>query len=93
MARLVVAGPALLDAREIRATLSQVAGRRVARKYGANLKAKYRDIAQFPAAGAPRPTLGPHTRIRVVSPFAAIQTTPMTSRPSCALSTPLRYST
>ena len=72
MARLIVADPARLDVREILAKLSQVAGRRVARRYGANLKAMYRYIAQFPAAGAPRPALGPHTRIRVVSPFVVI---------------------
>ena len=72
MARLIVADPARLDVREILAMLAQVAGRRVARRYGANLKAMYRYIAQFPAAGAPRPPLGPHARIRVVSPFVMI---------------------
>ncbi|CAN5512097.1 hypothetical protein BH10PSE6_BH10PSE6_09080 [soil metagenome] len=72
MARLIVAGPARLDVREILAMLTQVAGRRVARSYGVRLKAMYRYIAQFPAAGAPRPALGPHARIRVVSPFVLI---------------------
>jgi plasmid stabilization system protein ParE len=32
----------------------------------------YRYIAQYPAAGAPRPALGPHARIRVVQPFVII---------------------
>lgn len=32
----------------------------------------YRYIAQYPAAGAPRPALGPHARIRVVQPFVVI---------------------
>ncbi|MCW5735260.1 MAG: type II toxin-antitoxin system RelE/ParE family toxin [Enhydrobacter sp.] len=29
-------------------------------------------MAEFPAAGAPRPALGPHARIRVVSPYVII---------------------
>lgn len=44
----------------------------VARQYGARFKAMYRYIARYPAAGAPRPTLGLHTRIRVVHPFLVI---------------------
>ena len=72
MARLVVAGPARLDVREILVSLGQVAGIAVARRYGARFKAMYRYIAQYPAAGAPRPALGPHARIRVVQPFVII---------------------
>jgi plasmid stabilization system protein ParE len=72
MARLVVAGPARLDVREILINLSQVAGIAVTRRYGARFKAMYRYIAQYPAAGAPRPALGQHARIRVVQPFVII---------------------
>jgi plasmid stabilization system protein ParE len=32
----------------------------------------YRYIAQYPAAGAPRPALGRHARIRVAHPFVII---------------------
>jgi toxin ParE1/3/4 len=32
----------------------------------------YRYIAQYPAAGAPRPALGQQIRIRVVQPFVVI---------------------
>jgi plasmid stabilization system protein ParE len=72
MARVVVAGPARLDVREILTTLSQVAGFAVSRRYGARFKAMYRYMARYPAAGAPRPALGQHTRIRVVHPFVVI---------------------
>jgi plasmid stabilization system protein ParE len=72
MARLVVAGPAKLDVREILTNLSQVAGYPVSRRYGARFKAMYRYIAQYPAAGAPRPALGVQVRIRVVQPFVFI---------------------
>lgn len=72
MARLVVAGPARLDVREILANLSRVAGQAVARRYGARFKAMYRYIGQYPAAGAPRPALGQYTRIRVVPPYIVI---------------------
>ncbi len=72
MTRLVVAGPAKLDIREILTKLSQLAGYPVSRRYGARFKAMYRYIAQYPAAGAPRPALGPQVRIRVVQPFVFI---------------------
>ena len=72
MARLVVAGPAKHDVREILTRLGQVAGKAVARRYGARFKGVYRYIARYPAAGAPRPALGPETRIRVVQPFVVI---------------------
>ena len=72
MARLVVAGSARLDVRGILTKLSQVAGLPVARRYGARFKAMYRYIARYPAAGAARPALGPHTRIRVVHPFVVL---------------------
>jgi len=72
MARLVVAGPAKLDVQEILTKLSQIAGYPVARRYGARFKAMYRYIAQYPAAGAPRPALGAQVRIRVGQPFVVI---------------------
>jgi hypothetical protein len=52
MARIVIAGPARLDVREILITLNQVAGFTVARRYGARFKAMYRYIGQYSAAGA-----------------------------------------
>lgn len=72
MARLVVADPAKLDVREILTKLSWVAGYAVSRRYGARFKAMYRYIARYPAAGAPRPALDPHVRIRVAQPFVFI---------------------
>ena len=62
MARLVVAGTARLDGHEILINLGQVADIAVTRRYGARFKAMYRYIAQYPAAGAPRPALGQHAR-------------------------------
>jgi hypothetical protein len=41
MARLVVAGPAKLDVREILTNLNQVAGYPASRRYGARFKAMY----------------------------------------------------
>jgi plasmid stabilization system protein ParE len=58
MARLVVAGPARLDVREILVSLGQAAGIAVARRYGARFKAMYRYIAQYPAAAHPAPPSG-----------------------------------
>jgi toxin ParE1/3/4 len=72
MALLVVAGTARLDVREILTKLGEAAGYPVARRYGARFKAMYRYIAQYPAAGAPRPALGLQIRIRVVQPFVVI---------------------
>jgi plasmid stabilization system protein ParE len=47
MARLLVAGPARLDVREILTRLTEAAGYPVARRYGARFKAMYRYIAQY----------------------------------------------
>jgi toxin ParE1/3/4 len=74
MARLLVAGPAQLDVREILTKLTEAAGYPVAHRCGARFKAMYRYIAQYPAAGAPRPALGLQIRIRVVQPFVMIYT-------------------
>jgi plasmid stabilization system protein ParE len=34
-----------------------------------NFKGVYRDLAQWPGSGAPRPELGPNTRIKIVIPY------------------------
>ncbi len=58
MARLVVAGPARLDVREILVNLGQVAGIAVARRYGARFKAMYRYIPNIPLPAHPAPPSG-----------------------------------
>ena len=72
MARLVVTGPARADVREILSELRDVAGLQVAERYLDSFETVYRYIAEFPASGSPRPTLGAGIRIHVVSPFLVI---------------------
>jgi toxin ParE1/3/4 len=45
---------------------------RVATRYAAAFKAAYRRLAAIPAAGPPRPLLGPSTRIAVVLPYIIV---------------------
>ena len=72
MARVIVTERAKRDLRYILSDLSEKAGHRVAERYAADFKAAYRRLADFPSSGAPRPGLGPNTRIAIVSPYIVI---------------------
>ncbi len=44
----------------------------MAERYAADFRAVYRGLAESPAAGPPRPELGPNTRIAIVLPDLVI---------------------
>ena len=66
---IIVTEPAKQDVRDILSNLREHQGLAVAARYAASFKAVYRDLAQWPGSGAPRPELGPNTRIKIVSPY------------------------
>ena len=41
-------------------------------RYAADFKSVYRRLADFPASGPRRPTLGPNARIAIVLPYIVI---------------------
>ncbi len=69
---VVVTAIAKQDVRDILTYLHETADYAVARSYGEDFKRAYRDIALWPGSGAPRPALGPNTRIKVVWPYVVI---------------------
>jgi toxin ParE1/3/4 len=69
MARVQLSALARQDVRDILADLSERAGSAVARRYGADFKRIYRSLAQFPAGGSPRRSLGPDVRVKIVYPY------------------------
>ncbi len=71
MTQLVVAAEAETDTANILAYLAQEAGPRVAVDYRP-LSHDYRTPGGHAADGAPRPRLGPNTRIAVVAPYILI---------------------
>lgn len=72
MARVVVTSPADADTADIIAYLAAKAGYNVAARYIAAFEKLYDRLADHPESGAPRPVLGPHVRIGVVSPYIVI---------------------
>ena len=72
MARVVVTEPAKRDLRQLLSYLHEQAGPRVATRYAAEFKAVYRRLADIPAAGPPRPALGPSARVAIVSPYIVV---------------------
>jgi toxin ParE1/3/4 len=72
MARLTVSPQAELDAAEIVDLLVREAGVDVARRYRQSFDDIFARFAVFPESGAPRPRLGRHIRIGVVSPYLVI---------------------
>lgn len=72
MTRIQVSALAKQDVRGILADLRERAGDVVARRYGAHIKRIYRSLAEFPAGGAPRPSLGSEARIKIVYPYVVI---------------------
>jgi toxin ParE1/3/4 len=72
VARVIVTPSADADTAEIIAHLAAKAGYRVADKYNASFEQLYDMLADFPDSGAPRPKVGAHIRIGIVSPYIAI---------------------
>lgn len=72
MARVIISAAADADVAEILTYLTQVAGRTVAQRYCDEFNIIYDRLTDFPASGSPRPALGPHTRIAIVSPYILI---------------------
>jgi toxin ParE1/3/4 len=69
MARVFLSTLARQDVRDILADLSERAGSAVARRYGDDFKRIYRSLAQFPAGGSPRRSLGSDVRVKIVYPY------------------------
>ena len=72
MARLTVSPQAELDAAQIIDLLAKEAGSGVARRYRRTFDDIFARFARFPESGAPRPRLGQHIRIGVISPYVVI---------------------
>jgi toxin ParE1/3/4 len=72
MTRLVVTSDAEADATEILEYLAQEAGDLVALSYGHRFRATIERLVAIPAAGAPRPILGPNARIAIFYPYVLI---------------------
>ena len=69
MARIILTRDADADSASIIADLAEKAGARVADRYEADFDRVYDRLADYPQSGAPRPRLGEHVRICVVSPY------------------------
>ena len=72
MTRLVVTPEADADAIDILAYLHREAGPRIAENYSHRFQDALDRLAELPESGAPRPTLGPNTRIAIVLPYLLI---------------------
>ena len=72
MAVVRLSTTAQADFDEIVEQLSVVAGIGVARKYARGLQAAINRLVDFPGLGAPRPELGPETRLVIVDPYLII---------------------
>jgi plasmid stabilization system protein ParE len=72
MAHVRVSSLAIRDVRDILSDLHRRAGAGVAGQYAARFGRLYRSLAEFPASGAPRPSLGEHARLKVIRPYVVI---------------------
>ncbi len=72
MARIVLTASADADTAFILGDLIAKAGANVAARYDAQFDALYRRLKSFPESGSPRPALGQHVRIGIVSPYTII---------------------
>ena len=72
MTRLVVTAEADADAIAILDYLHREAGVRVAERYKLRFQQTSARLTDMPETGAPRPTLGAHTRIAIVQPYLLI---------------------
>lgn len=72
MARLIVSLLAQADTADILTDLRGKAGRAVSRAYAASFENLYERLMRHPDSGAPRPAIGEHVRIGVISPYVVI---------------------
>ena len=72
MTRLVATAEADADASDILAYLDREAGAGVAADYGRRFRLTLEGLVDMPESGAPRPALGRHARIAIVSPYLLI---------------------
>ena len=72
MAKVVITRLAFDDIDTIITRLAIHAGWPVSARFEVEFAALFDRLAQFPGSGAPRPKLGKHTRIGIVSPFVVI---------------------
>jgi plasmid stabilization system protein ParE len=72
MTRLVVSAEAEADTGHILAYLHREAGVQIATAYGLRFQRRIEALLDAPETGAPRPTLGPNTRIALVFPYLII---------------------
>jgi plasmid stabilization system protein ParE len=69
MARVLLSALATQDVREILLDLRDRGGRAVADRYGADFEGIYKSLAQFPAGGSPRRSLGSNVRVKIAYPY------------------------
>lgn len=72
MIEVVIAPEARDDLLAIVTYLAEVAGSQTASRWHDALWSAIDGIADFPGAGAPRPSLGKHVRINVVAPYIVV---------------------
>jgi len=72
MARPIVSLLAQADTADILTDLRDKAGRSVSRAYATAFEKPYERLMRHPDSGAPRPAIGTHVRIGVISPYVVI---------------------
>jgi len=72
MTRLVVTPDAERDIDDVISFLAHDAGPAVAANYVRRFRLTLERLVDLPETGAPRPSLGPHARIGIVSPYVLI---------------------
>jgi toxin ParE1/3/4 len=72
MTQLVVTADAEADTRDILSYLEREAGSAIAADYADRFRSTLEHLVDFPEIGAPRPNLGRHVRIGIVSPYVLI---------------------
>ncbi len=72
MARVIVSDLADADTARILGDIAREAVHLVAAKYNARIEMLYDTLADFPESRQPRPKLGAHIRVGVVSPYLVI---------------------
>ncbi|MGO9173471.1 MAG: type II toxin-antitoxin system RelE/ParE family toxin [Rhodomicrobium sp.] len=72
MAIVQITASADTDIADIVSDLAAKAGIATAERYAAGFDVLFDRLADFPDIGAPRPKLGPHTRIGIVPPYVAV---------------------
>ena len=68
MASIVITGLADADTAEILRTIYLQSGYRTALKYDQGFERLYRQLAEHPLSGSPRPVIGQHVRIGLILP-------------------------